>query len=624
MIVEAVQRHRAGGVVREIGAVFHVSPETGKHLARCGLARVVDQAERWDAHYGRELRAEPLVDQPWPKVVACLNIWNDRPALEQTLPTWASHVDAVVVADGPYRTVPNGEGRVESEDGLSRYLHSFFVLPSRFDLITSHEAWPDQNKKRTTMLRFAAQKFPDALLFIVDADEYVTGAEHLHQTPQGDVAWLTVTSPLYQRPYGQPRLVRAQPGLEYRGRHHWLYAGERLLATHQYGGAGVEHRLSPITLRNARGLGHTPARAQAKQVHALVQRGAEQAAATPQGARSDRAIGAREALRIAACTTYDPGLVGYRLHTAINTTTPHCNAFFRRGLDNPFQGPRQYDVDADPALTARLLAEADVVHCHLDYTVPDSLKVKPKALVIHHHGTMFRSRPGPDLYNMLDHLRAALRLVSNLELLRYGQDLHWLPNPVSVARLRRLRAQEYRETGVYRVAHSPSKRALKGTDDFLAAVAQLQQRGLAIEAVLIEGVSISESLRIKATCDACFDSFWLGIQCSGVEAGAMGLPVIAGDPQVRERYQEHVGHVPYTYANDGDELTAALERLATDTAWATDEAARVATYVEDWHDDAAVALRYLDLLDDAIGWRAAKTVGAAPVAKPRRQKAVVG
>src|SRR5690606_15586015 len=96
--------------------------------------------------------------------------------------------------------------------------------------------WPDQNTKRTALLQHAALHFPGALLFIVDADEFVTGAETLRQTPEGDVAWVGVTSPLYQRPYGQPRLVRAREGLEYRGRHHWLYAGDELVATHQYGG----------------------------------------------------------------------------------------------------------------------------------------------------------------------------------------------------------------------------------------------------------------------------------------------------------------------------------------------------------------------------------------------------
>jgi hypothetical protein len=622
VIVEALKVHRAGGFRRLPGERFHANAATGKHLVDCQLARVVLEVEDWTTPMGRELRVEPVLEPAWPMVVACLNIWNDQPALAQTLPTWLEHVDALVVADGPYKST--GVKAADSTDGLWEYLEPL-VYPRLLTRLSQAQPWPDQNAKRSALLQAAAEQFPGALLFIVDADEFVTGAEQLRTTPFGDVAWLTVSSPLYQRPYGQPRLVRAQPRFAYRGRHHWLYAGDRLLATHQYGGTGVEHRTSPVQLRNARGLGHDAARAKAKRTHMQVQSAAEAPATTAIGEQSDRAVGARENLRIASCTTYDPGLVGFRFHTALNATTPHTSVFLRRGMDNPFQGPRQYDVDHDLEHAKRLLEEADVVHCHMDYTVVDSLGVRPRALVIHHHGTMFRKLAS--LYDAMDHLRAGLRLVSNLELLSYGLNLHWLPNPMPVARMRRLRAQEYRPTEWFRIAHSPSKRDLKGTDLFLAACAALSERGLPVQPVLIEGVALADSLRMKATCDAAFDSFWLGLQCSGLEAGAMGLPVIAGDPLVRERYQEHVGEVPYIYANDGPALQAAIERLVTDPRWAASEGARLGAYVEAWHDEAAVALRYLNLLDDAIEWRsrmALTPLAEATVTPTRARAARVG
>jgi hypothetical protein len=83
----------------------------------------------------------------------------------------------------------------------------------------------------------------------------------------------------------------------------------------------------------------------------------------------------------------------------------------------------------------------------------------------------------------------------------------------------------------------------------------------------------------------------------------MGLPVIAGDPMVADLYREIVGEVPYTYANTEDELVAAIEGLVSDQGYRDAEAARVSTYCERYHDEAAVALRYLDLLDDAFHWR---------------------
>lgn len=617
MIVQALLRHRARGEPREVGAVFHVPPTTGQHLARAGFVRIIASNEDWYAPFGRDLRTEPLPETPWPTVTACLNIWNDRPALERTVASWLGQVDHLVVADGPYRGVAS-EGR--STDDLGEMLESLTEqigvtqLPPR--------VYASQNEKRTALLQAAVAVDPLALLFIVDADEFLCAAD-LHLAPTGDVGWVVLTSPMYQRPYGQPRLIRARADLAYKGRHHWLYAGERLLATHQYGGPGFEHRAVPALLRNERGMGHTMARHQAKQRGRATQGQAEAQETTGQAA--DKSMAGRESLRILQTTTYDPGLVAFRLHTALNSTTPHASVFLRRGHDNPFSSPRQYDPDTIPQEATRFVDEADVVHCHLDYSVFDSFrrgKHRP-AVVIHHHGTNLRNHA--TAFATLDQ-RADLRLVSNLELLSYGERLQWLPNPVNVARLQRLGnvmgnvAQNVAQNvagnvitdGVlrpFRVAHSPTKRHLKGTEYFLLACEALQAKGLPIEPVLIEGLSHAESLRRKATCDACFDSFWLGLQCSGLEAAAMGLPVIAGDPLVKERYEDLVGAVPYTYANDADALATALERLATDAAWRAAEAQRTAAYVLAWHDDAAVAARYLDLLDEAIHWRAAKTLG---------------
>lgn len=311
---------------------------------------------------GRELRVAPLTDTAWPAVVACLNIWNDAAALKETMPTWAPHVDAVVIADGPY----HGGGTGPSKDTLERAV-------GRFNLPTTYvpmpgQSWPDQRAKRTALLQAAAEKYPGALLLIVDADESLTGAECLRSAPEADVLWLDVTSPLYERPYSQPRGIRAVPGLHYEGRHHWLYDGERLLATHQYGGTGVEHRRVAVTLRNNRGLGHTPERAAMKRHIAQVQFRAESQETTGATA-SDRSVGAREALRILQTTTYDAGMVGYRLHTALNTTTPHVSAFAAMGSRNAFGSPLQYDLNHPDDLlrSALLAAECDVLHCHLDY-----------------------------------------------------------------------------------------------------------------------------------------------------------------------------------------------------------------------------------------------------------------
>ncbi len=47
-------------------------------------------------------------------------------------------------------------------------------------------------------------------------------------------------------------------------------------------------------------------------------------------------------------------------------------------------------------------------------------------------------------------------------------------------------------------------------------------QGIDIEPVLIENMEHGAALRLKASCDAVFDSFWLGMQGSGLEGAAMG------------------------------------------------------------------------------------------------------
>ena len=557
------------------------------------LDRVRD-VTRWDAP-GRELRTEPLLDNRWKQIVACVNIWQDTPALKATMATWADQVDAVVIADGPYAGCGTGPSTDTLERAVARFERPTHYVPMPGD------AWPHQRAKRTALLQEAARLYPDALLVVLDADESLTG--DLRDAPYGDVLWCDVTSPLYQRPYSQPRGVRAQPGLRYDGRHHWLYAGDTLLATHQYGGTGVEHRRLEVRLHNQRGLGHTAARREVKRRVQQLQ-WTDEAPVTTGAVASDRAVGRREAMRLLMLTTYDAGLVGFRLHTALNTTTPHTSAFASYGRRNPFGGPHQYDLQhPDELLQAAVLAETmDVLHCHLDYAPMRLVSgSQHPRIVIHHHGSMYRKNAA--LLNAVDTQYAGLRLVSNLELLQYGDGLQFLPNPVNVARARRLKAQQATPHETFRVAHSPSRRDYKGTVPFLAACEALRRKGVPVEPVLIEGKSHAESLRIKATCDAAFDSFWLGLQCSGLEAAAMGLPVIAGDPHVAAQYRQRFGAVPYTYANDATELEAALHQLATDADFYAEEAKRVATYTVTHHDDAAVALRYLDLLDEAFSWR---------------------
>ena len=553
----------------------------------------------WDRHAGRELDTTPLPDtiHPTPRIVACLNVWNDRTALEMTVPSWESFVDHVIVVDGSYSTT--GQSAL-STDGTREYLQS--VFPS-IEFING--AGLTQCEKRTMYLQRGK---PNDYLFVIDADERVVDGDALRNLPACDIGWVRVRSTLYTKEYGQPRIFKWRPGLHYNGRHHWMYLERRLFCTHQYGGAGFAHRPVELVLINDRELGRSSGRRAVKRVNLRAQNAVEfSLAATERSVMSDSQTHAREALHILQYVYRDDGMAPSRLHTAINRTTPHSSVFFKL-LPGPFGVETQYDIGTDFKRLAVAEREADVIHIHspASTSFPQRFNVP---IVYHHHGTRFRN--SAEKYTNEAKKRGALVLVSNLELLSWGDDYpaSFLPNTVPVARY--LALAEYQRTTFdytksFRIAHSPTVRERKGTTEFLNACSRLRQRGYPLEIVLIEGIDHDQSLLAKASCHAVFDSFWLGMQCSGIEGAAMGLPVIAGDEIVARRYREQFGSVPYTFADCEEALEAQIQRLMDDPHFYQEEASRVHGYVMVNHDESAVALTYLDLLDRTFRWRAVR------------------
>jgi hypothetical protein len=551
----------------------------------------------WTNLPGRDLDPVGAWPGEWARLVALLNVWNDVDELRRNLPSWFPHVDLVIVADGAY--AGTRAGTAASDDGTLEYLRS--LGPKVRIIEAPRDFWPDQCIKRTQLYRHP-ELAPGDLLYRVDADETAENAATLRETPALDVGWATYTSPVYLRPQSIPVVFRWRPGLEVRTRHHWTYLGDRLVSTHQQGGAGFDHRLIPLKFRNGRGANRKGDRQSTAMAYRRGQVAREHKAAP------HVAIAGRDALRVYQVGSIDPGCAAYRLHSAINTTTPHSSVLVIRSP--ALEAPIQF-LTTHPS-AARALFDADVLHAHAGFHAAGEMAARargpfPRMTVSHHHGTHFRRNPKAIARE--DASKAALRLVSNLELLQYGPDLQFLPNAVPVARYARLaeerqaarRARRWK-SGILIVAHSPTKPEIKGTDLFTAAVARLRKRKVPIESLVLQGAH-ADVLRRKAECDAVFDSFWLGLQVSGLEGAAMGLPVIAGDPDVRSAYKAWLGEVPYTWAGDATDLEEVLERLAVDPEFRAAEAARVQRYTEDYHDYGAVTARYFDLLDGKFKWR---------------------
>lgn len=314
-------------------------------------------------------------------------------------------------------------------------------------------------------------------------------------------------------------------------------------------------------------------------------------------------------LRILAGCGYDPGSAAYRLHTALNETTKHASMFVRWGHDNPHCDLRQKDGELDIAQLRDAFAQADVIHNHVAYFLPNNLGMRPRPdqlLVRHYHGS--DPKGGTHIDHRLDKARQTKLFGARLSLVEeartFGLEMEWSPIPVPVQRYRELR-DEARYNAVWTplfgaatkarplvIGHSPTDMAIKGTAVLRDVVATLQAKGVPVRLELIHGVSLREALHRKALCDVFFDSFWLGIQGSGLEASAMEMPVIAGDPLVRELYQDRIGHCPYLFATDAPTLSSTIEALVLDEDCRDVWARKTAKYVADYHDYSSVAALY--------------------------------
>jgi hypothetical protein len=317
------------------------------------------------------------------------------------------------------------------------------------------------------------------------------------------------------------------------------------------------------------------------------------------------------ALRVLNLTQYDPGSSVYRYHSAANTVPGVVSAFARYGHGNPHCHLRQWDGDLHRRTVELLAMTADVVHVHMDYrALWHDLRydhAPHQRLAITYHGSVL---PGDTkrqfVHTESDERNRSIRFGARPYHARFGIE-HYLPIPVPVRDYAALAVGREPWAGVrsgrkFRVAHSPTRREIKGSNDFETAVQYLHDHeGLPIEAVIIEGKEHGEALRLKATCDATFDSFWLGMQGSGLEGAAMGQAVIAGDPDAAaEAAQLNAGVVPWTYAADRTALITVLRAMVTNPTYWHSEAERVGRYVQLTHDYPAVGSRYASILTEAV------------------------
>ncbi len=149
------------------------------------------------------------------------------------------------------------------------------------------------------------------------------------------------------------------------------------------------------------------------------------------------------------------------------------------------------------------------------------------------------------------------------------------------------------------ILHAPTNRAVKGTDEILAAAKELDDR-YDIEWLMVENVPHAEAMRLYERADLVIDQLRIGWYGGfAVEMMAMGKPVVC---HIRT---EDLGPVPPEMARElplvpatPQDLHEVLAGLAADRARLVEIGARSRRFVERWHDPARIAEAMLRLYRD--------------------------
>lgn len=151
--------------------------------------------------------------------------------------------------------------------------------------------------------------------------------------------------------------------------------------------------------------------------------------------------------------------------------------------------------------------------------------------------------------------------------------------------------------GPVRVIHSPTDRSIKGTHYVVEAVEKLRAAGVAVELILVEGVSREEARRMYESGDIFIDQLLIGWYGGfAVEAMALARPVLC---YIRE---EDLPFVPADMAAElpivrttPQTLAADLRRLVEDASLRREIGERGRAFVEKHHHPVEIARRMVEL-----------------------------
>lgn len=284
-------------------------------------------------------------------------------------------------------------------------------------------------------------------------------------------------------------------------------------------------------------------------------------------------------MRILMMAVNDPAGTAIQFCRAVNRYTPHAcrlvtlETRYAHGWEKDIHVP---DLGPDGIEElGMLLRSSDIFHFHMTadehtpfgpYLPADYLK--GKSVVHHHHGHHdFRSNPETYRRKYAERGRKAL-LVSTPDLLHLLPEAQWQPNVVPQDEpLLRPFPGRFEGNLRLRVAHSPTRKDLKNTDEFLAVMKRLGSRNARMDVELIDDVPNVECLDRKRRCHVLFDHMQGYYGVSSLEGLSQGLAVIAGlDDWNLARIADYTGSDshPWLVARTPDMLERTLRELNAD------------------------------------------------------------
>lgn len=256
-----------------------------------------------------------------------------------------------------------------------------------------------------------------------------------------------------------------------------------------------------------------------------------------------------------------------------------------------------------------LMEEADIFHFHMTCDehqrfgshLPADF-MRGKGIVHHHHGHHdFRSNPESFRQKYKELGRTNL-LVSTPDLMKKLPEAEWQPNLVPIHEpLFMPQYGRYDDAGKLKVCHSPTRKDLKNTDEFLAAIKRLHGRGIRFELDMIDNVPNDECLARKRRCHVLFDHMQGYYGVSSLEGLSQGVTVIAGlNEWNREQVIRFTGtdDLPWVLAYDQESLEKQLTMLHADHALCEAKGRAGRSFMENHWSDRQVTMRLIRFYEE--------------------------